>query len=71
MAERKETVIIDVQITDAVEKLQETANEITRLKEANENLSKRVKEGGDATGVFSRRIQENKIDIKDLTACLS
>ena len=66
MATREE-IIIDIQITEVADKLAKTNEEIVRLKESNEELTKRIKNGEDVQGKYSKRLQENKIDLKDLS----
>lgn len=63
-----EEIIIDIKITDIYDQLKATTDEIDRLKSSNQELTKRIKDGEDASGKYAKRLQENKIDIKDLTS---
>ena len=45
MANRNETIIIDVQVTDVKQQLGETAKAINDLKEQNKELKKEQKDG--------------------------
>jgi len=63
-----EEIIIDIKITDVYDQLKATTDEIDRLKASNQELTKRIKDGEDASGKYAKRLQENKIDIKDLTS---
>ena len=45
MANRQETIIIDVQVTDVKKQLGETAQKINELKEENKRLRKEQRDG--------------------------
>lgn len=68
MANRNETIIIDVQVTDVKKQLGETAQAIFNLKEQNKALKKEQKEGTADWAESTATIKANEAQIKLLTA---
>ena len=66
MAERQETIIIDVKVTE--EKLGEVARSINDLKEANKELTKGMKLGKVDWTEGTKAVKENELQIKSLKA---
>ena len=66
MADRKETIIIDVQVTE--QKLGEVAKSINDLKKANKELTKGMKLGKVDWTEGTKAIKENELQIKSLKA---
>lgn len=63
-----EEILINIQVSDVMDQLKKTTDEINRLKKSNEQLTKRIKNGEDAQGKYAQRLQENKIDLKELSS---
>lgn len=68
MANRNETIIIDVQVTDVKQQLGETAKAINDLKEQNKALKKEQKDGTADWASSTATIKQNEAQIKLLTA---
>lgn len=68
MANRQETIIIDVQVTDVKKQLGETAQAIFNLKEQNKQLNKERKDGTKTWEEATATIKANETQIKLLTA---
>ena len=68
MANRNETIIIDVQVTDVKQQLGETAKAINDLKEQNKQLKKSQKDGTADWAESTATIKANEAQIKLLTA---
>ena len=68
MANRSETIIIDVQVTDVKKQLGETAKAINDLKEQNKALKKEQKDGTADWTESTATIKANEAQIKLLTA---
>lgn len=68
MANRNETIIIDVQVTDVKQQLGETAKAINDLKEQNKQLKKSQKEGTADWAESTATIKANEAQIKLLAA---
>jgi len=66
MADRKETIIIDVQLTGS--ELGKVATEINKLKDANRDLKKDIRDGNATWQDSAVTIKENEIKIKQLTS---
>ena len=66
MADRKETIIIDVQVTSA--KLAETVKGIADLKNENKELQKQIRSGSGDVAAAAQKLAENQAMVKSLTA---